>query len=484
MCGIIGVIGHPKASRLAYFGLYALQHRGQEASGIVAIETKGDEEEISSHKNFGLACEVFKGNSLEQLPGDMALGHVRYSTQGGRSLQNIQPFLFRSAKFGPITIAHNGNLTNAKKLRIELEEKGSIFTSTSDSEVIMHLIARTDAQTFEDCLKKISTKIRGAYSIVLATQKKLYGMRDPYGFRPLVLGKKDEAYILASESCALDLLGAEYIRDINPGELLTLKKGEIKSNLLPQTASPHYCSFESIYFSRPDSLLGENSVYEYRKKMGRILARENPVEADLVIAVPDSGVPAALGYSEEAGLPLELGLVRNHYVGRTFIEPTQQIREFGVKLKLNPISSVLKDKRVVVIDDSLVRGTTSTKIIRMLKDAGAKSIHLRISSPPIAYSCHYGVSTPTRTNLLAAQKTIPQIEKDLGVTSLKFLSLKGLEESLKKNSPGKHCQACFNGLYPEEIFCKIPAAPADEVKRPLAPKKTFPKIEASPKLFA
>lgn len=461
MCGIIGIIGNPEASKLAYYGLYALQHRGQEASGIVSMETTGTNREASSYKDFGLVCDVFKGDSLDKLSGDLALGHVRYSTQGGRSLQNIQPFLFNSAKFGPIAIAHNGNLTNANILRAELEKKGSIFTSSTDSEVIMHLMARTKARTLEDCLKKVSLQIRGAYSIVIANNKKLYGMRDPFGFRPLVLGKKDKAYILASESCALDLLGAKFVRELKPGELLSLKKAEAKSDCIREKTTPRYCSFEPIYFSRPDSTLGKKTIYEYRKRLGRILAKENPVKADLVIPVPDSGVPAALGYSEESGLPLELGLVRNHYVGRTFIEPTQQIRDFRVKLKLNPISMILKNKRVVVIDDSLVRGTTSTKIIRMLKNAGAKAIHMRISSPPISYSCHYGVSTPTRKNLLAAQKSISQIEKDLGVASLKFLSIEGLESTLRKGGSKKHCLACFNGLYPEEIFCKIPAAPVD-----------------------
>ena len=463
MCGIVGVIGDKEASKLVYFGLYALQHRGQEASGIVSIDMDKKVNGISTQKNFGLVCDVFSQDSLKNLPGNLAIGHVRYSTKGGRSLQNVQPFLFRSARFGPVTIAHNGNLTNATELREELEDQGSIFTSTTDSEVLMHLIARTKADSLEECLKLISQKIHGAYSIVIGTKKKLYGVRDPHGFRPLVLGKKDKAFILASESCALDLLGAEFIRDVKAGEIISITKEDYDSTSLPTEPKPRYCAFEPIYFSRPDSILETKTVYDYRKEMGKILAQENPVSADLVIAVPDSGVPAALGYSEESGLPLELGLVRNHYVGRTFIEPTQQVRDFRVKLKLNPVRSVLSGKKVVVIDDSLVRGTTSTKIIRMLKDAGTKEIHLRISSPPITHSCHYGVSTPTRDSLLAAQKSISDMKKDLGVTSLKFLSLKGLETVLKKGSESKRCHACFNGLYPEKIFCKIPVAPTDSI---------------------
>lgn len=460
MCGIIGIIGDPLASQLAYFGLYALQHRGQEACGIVSFDTSGDGE-LSSHKDFGLVNDVFKEDTLKKLLGNLAIGHVRYATQGGHSSYNIQPFLFRSAKFGPITIAHNGNLTNAKELRKELEEKGSIFTSTSDSEVILHLIARTKSETIEECLKEVSKRICGAYSIVLATQNKLYGIRDPFGFRPLVFGRKGKAFILASESCALDLLDAQYLRDVKPGELLSINAENFFSTTLPKEITPRYCAFEPIYFSRPDSLLEKETVYSYRKAMGKALAEEETVNADFVIAVPDSGVPAAIGYAEASGIPLELGLVRNHYVGRTFIEPTQAIRDFRVKLKLNPVSSVLRDKRIVVIDDSIVRGTTSCKIIRLLRDAGAKEIHLRISSPPIAYSCHYGVSTPTRDNLLAAQNKLPAMADILGVDTLKFLSLESLKKVLEKGTRTKHCHACFNGLYPEEIFCKIPVAPAD-----------------------
>jgi len=460
MCGIIGIIGDPLASQLAYFGLYALQHRGQEACGIVSFDTSGDGE-LSSHKDFGLVNEVFKEDTLKKLLGNLAIGHVRYATQGGHSAYNIQPFLFRSAKFGPITIAHNGNLTNAKELRKELEEKGSIFTSTSDSEVILHLIARTKSETIEECLKEVSRRICGAYSIVLATQNKLYGIRDPFGFRPLVFGRKGKAFILASESCALDLLDAQYLRDVKPGELLSINPENFFSTTLPKEITPRYCAFEPIYFSRPDSLLEKETVYSYRKAMGKALAHEEKLDADFVIAVPDSGVPAAIGYAEASGIPLELGLVRNHYVGRTFIEPTQAIRDFRVKLKLNPVSSVLRDKRIVVIDDSIVRGTTSRKIIRLLRDAGAKEIHLRISSPPIAYSCHYGVSTPTRDNLLAAQNKLPAMADILGVDTLKFLSLESLKKVLEKGTRTKHCHACFNGLYPEEIFCKIPIAPAD-----------------------
>ena len=381
-CGIIGIYGDQDAARLAYLGLYALQHRGQEACGIVTLNTSSTEDIVSSHRDYGLVADVFGNFNFRNLSGDLAIGHVRYSTQGGRSLHNVQPFLFRSARFGPIAIAHNGNLTNASLLRAELEQKGSIFTSSSDSEVFTHLIARSKETTLEKCLKEIS-KVKGAYSIVIAAQDKLFGVRDPFGFRPLVLGKRNGEYILSSESCALDLIDAEYMRDIKPGEVITIGSRSYQSTILPLKTKAKHCSFEPIYFSRPDSLINNRTIYDYRKRMGAILARENPVEADLVMAIPDSGVPAAVGYAHESGIPLELGLVRNHYVGRTFIEPTQQIRDFRVKLKLNPIRTVLSGKRVVVIDDSLVRGTTSLKIIRMLREAGAKEVHFRVSSPPL-----------------------------------------------------------------------------------------------------
>ena len=429
---------------------------------LLLLIGSSESESISSHKDYGLVSDVFDGFDFDNLKGDLAVGHVRYSTQGGRSLQNIQPFLFRSARFGPIAIAHNGNLTNALVLKEELEKQGSIFTSSSDSEIFIHLIARSKEETIEKCFKEISQKVRGAYSIVMATQNKLYGIRDPFGFRPLVLGKRNNQYILASETCALDLIDAEYQRDVDAGEVITISDHSHTSAYLPRRVKQKNCSFEPIYFSRPDSLVNERSIYDYRKKMGMILAQENPVEADLVIAIPDSGVPAAVGYAQESGIPLELGLIRNHYVGRTFIEPVQQIRDFRVKLKLNPIRSILSGKRVVVIDDSLVRGTTSLKIIRMLRDAGAKEIHFRVSSPPITHSCYYGVSTPNRKRLIAAQKSIEEIREELGADSLCYLSIEGLKTLLEAKSCSSYCYACFNGLYPEEIFCKIPAAPVDE----------------------
>lgn len=472
-CGIIGIYGDQDAARLSYLGLYALQHRGQEACGIVTVKTNSDEDSLSSHRDYGLVSDVFGSFDFNNLSGDLAIGHVRYSTQGGRSLLNVQPFLFRSARFGPIAIAHNGNLTNAALIRAELEQKGSIFASSSDSEVFTHLIARSKEDSLEECLKEISRKVKGAYSIVIAAQDKLFGVRDPFGFRPLVLGKRNGEYILSSESCALDLIDAQYLRDIKPGEVITISSRSYNSTFLPLQTKARHCSFEPIYFSRPDSLVNKHTIYEYRKKMGAILARENPVEADLVMAIPDSGVPAAVGYAHESGIPLELGLVRNHYVGRTFIEPTQQIRDFRVKLKLNPIRTVLSGKRVVVIDDSLVRGTTSFKIIRMLREAGAKEVHFRVSSPPITHSCYYGVSTPNRQRLIAAQKSVEEIRKELGADSLCYLSLPGLKKLLEEDGGSSHCYACFNGLYPEEIFCKIPAAPVD-VKKTIKPMVKIP----------
>jgi amidophosphoribosyltransferase len=462
-CGVVGVIGDKEAANLIYLSLYALQHRGQEASGIVTMMPSG---QFNSHKDFGLVREAFNKEIIARLEGSIGIGHNRYSTQGGPLLQNIQPFFFNTA-IGGIAIAQNGNLTNAKELRVELESKGSVFQSTSDTEIFTHLLARAKGSNVLERVLEVVHVVKGAYSLVLIAQGKLYAIRDPHGFRPLVMGKRGAAVVVASETCALDLIGAEYLRDVKPGEIVEIfEDGNTVSHFPFSKIEKAFCAFEPIYFARPDSLVFEKQIYELRKRMGSILARETHVEADIVIAVPDSGVPMALGYAEEAKIPMELGLVRNHYVGRTFIEPTQTIRDFGVKLKLNPVVSVLKDKRVIVVDDSLVRGTTSMKILRMIRKAGAREIHLRLGSPPITHSCYFGVDTPKRSKLLAAQQNINEIRDYIGADSLGFLSLEGLKEALGADSCNSYCYACFNGKYPEQVFDEIPAQRTDEFGGP------------------
>jgi amidophosphoribosyltransferase len=463
-CGLMGVFHVPEAAKLAFLGLHALQHRGQEACGVACFQNEKSKEVVfHTYKGFGLVTDVMNKYSFENCSGNVALGHVRYSTQGGRLVQNIQPFVFKIPYHGQVAVAHNGNLTNAVALRKELESSGSIFTTTSDSEVFIHLLARSKKKRLRERLAEVVQIVKGAYSLVLIARNRIYGLRDAHGFRPLVIGKKDDSYIIASETCAFDLIGASFAREVEPGEIVRIDQKKVIS-FYPQKKlqKRSFCSFEPIYFSRPDSIYDQSTVYESRKRMGEILAEENPVDADLVIAVPDSGVPAAIGYANSTGLPLELGLVRNHYVGRTFIEPSQQIRDLGVRLKLNPVFSSLKGKRVVVVDDSVVRGTTCLKIIRMMREAGAKEIHMRISSPPITHSCFYGVSTPTRGQLLAAQKTTKEICSMLEADSLAFLSRSGLASSLKDLEKDRHCYACFSGSYPEEIFQTISREPTDE----------------------
>lgn len=464
-CGVMGVIGDPEASNLIYLGLYALQHRGQEAAGIVTLSEPKDGEKfprLHSSKQFGLVGDGFSRDELERLKGDVGIGHTRYSTTGGRQLENIQPFYFRSPVHGPITLAHNGNLTNAALLREELERTGSIFTSTSDTEVFSHLIARSTKDTLLEKIVDTLGQVKGGFSFVLSGEGKLYASRDPFGLRPLVIGKRGEAFIVASETCALDLIDAEYVREVEPGEVVRLtKSGDIESQFPFGKQQRAFCSFEPIYFSRPDSRQGDESVYNIRKRMGEVLAKEFPVEADLVMAIPDSGVPMAIGYSHATGIPLELGLIRNHYVGRTFIEPSQAIRDFGVKLKLNAVEGVLKGKKVVVIDDSIVRGTTSTKIVRMLRRAGAEEVHFRIGSPPITHSCFYGVSTPNRERLLAAQIPVDKIRELLDADSLAYLSQEGLKSALNDDKQS-HCMACFNGCYPVDIHKEVEKQPTDE----------------------
>ena len=444
-CGIVGVFGHPEAANMAYLALHALQHRGQESAGIAVSNGS----EILFHKGLGLVQDVFDEETIRELKGDMAIGHVRYSTTGTSDIKNAQPFVVEFSK-GPIAVAHNGNLVNAYEIRKELENDGSIFQSTMDTEVIVHLIAKSRARNIEECIFESLLRIKGAFSLVFLTKDMVIAARDSYGFRPLVLGRLKRAYVIASETCAFDLIDAEYIREIEPGEVLYITKDAVFSERLPSPPRRAFCIFEHVYFSRPDSIVFGMSAYSTRVNMGRILARESPVDADIVIPVPDSGMPAAIGYSRESGIPLEMGFIRSHYVGRTFIEPEESIRHFGVKLKLNAQKDVLKGKRVVVIDDSIVRGTTSRKIIKMVRDAGAKEVHVRISSPPIIGPCYYGIDTPTKKELIASSLSIDEIRKFILADSLYYLSLDGMVEATGMNK-SDFCLACFTDKYPIEI---------------------------------
>lgn len=442
-CGICGVFGHEEAANLTYLGLYALQHRGQEGAGIVS----SDGEKLYSHKQLGLVAEVFKEEDFSHLPGRSAIGHVRYSTQGENLLKNVQPFMVEYRR-GGIAIAHNGNLVNASQLRDELEELGALFQTSMDSEVIIHLLASPKFTSIQDRIASALSRIKGSYSLLFLTEKEMVAARDPYGFRPLILGRLGNAHIVASETCALDLIQAEYIREIAPGEILVINKDGMKSYFPLPPAPLRKCIFEFVYFARPDSLLFGLNVHQVRKELGRTLAREQPANADIVIAVPDSGVAAAMGYAEQLGVPYEQGLIRNHYIGRTFIEPAQSIRHFGVKIKLNPVREALRGKRVVVVDDSIVRGNTSRKIIKMIREAGAKEVHMRISSPPTAYPCFYGIDTPTRAELIASSHTVEEINKYITTDSLGYLSLEGM---IKACGGKDFCTACFSGDYPVEF---------------------------------
>jgi amidophosphoribosyltransferase len=446
-CAVMGVYGHPEAANMVYLGLYALQHRGQESCGIVTSDGKG----LISHRQMGLVADVFKEDVIKRLEGASAIGHNRYSTTGQSHIKNAQPFVVEYSQ-GPIAISHNGNLVNGTLLRDELEQAGSIFQSTTDTEVIIHLIATSKEPTLMLRIIEALSRARGAYSLLFLTLDKMIAARDPYGFRPLVLGKFPEgknrgAYVVASETCALDLIEAEYVRDVEPGEIISIGPDGLES-LKPFPPTPHAkCIFEYIYFSRPDSILFGHNVYQVRKALGRQLARENGVDADLVTPVPDSGVPAAIGYAEESKIPLEFGLIRNHYVGRTFIEPQQTIRNFGVKIKLNAQRAVLKGKRVVVVDDSIVRGTTSRKIIRMLRDAGATEVHLRISSPATISPCYYGIDTPTRSELIASSNSVDEIRRFVEADTLAYLSNDGMYAYFNGQKQG-FCDACFTANYP------------------------------------
>ena len=452
-CAVFGVYGHEEAANLTYLGLYALQHRGQEASGIVA----GDGEQFCIQKGMGLVADIFHKSVLEKLPGHMAIGHNRYSTTGGNDLKNVQPLTVNFA-LGNLALAHNGNLINAQMLRHELEAYGAIFQSTSDSEVIIHLIAHSRAGSFLSRVVDALNQVRGAFSVVLMTDNGLIAARDPYGLRPLCIGRLRSSWVVASETCAFDLLDAEYIREVEPGELIVITDQGLESHHPFPKAAPAMCVFEYVYFARPDSrIFGSEAVYATRKALGRQLAQEAWVPADVVIPVPDSGVPAALGYAEGASVPFEAGLIRNHYVGRTFIEPEQSIRHFGVKVKLNAVSEVLEGKRVVVIDDSLVRGTTSRKIVKMIRQAGAKEVHMRISSPPIISPCFYGIDTPTKKELIASDHSIEEIRKYITADSLAYLSLDGMLKSAPR-TPDQYCTACFTERYP------IPFTRAEELQ--------------------
>lgn len=449
-CGVFGIYGHQAAANLAYLGLYSLQHRGQESAGIVSTNGK----RLYHHRKMGLVTEVFDEESISRLKGSSAIGHVRYSTSGSSHNKNTQPLLITYEK-GELAIGHNGNLTNAKSLRQQLEIEGSIFQSTTDTEVIVHLIARSKEQTFLKRIIEALTKCRGAYSLVFLTPQALVAARDPYGFRPLVLGQIDGSYVIASESAAFEIIEADYVREVEPGEVIIINEEGLKSFKPFPRVKQASCVFEYIYFSRPDTFLSGRNVYQVRKEMGRQLAVEHPANADIVVAVPDSGVPAAMGYAEELGIPLEMGLLRSHYIGRTFIQPQQSIRNLGVKLKLNTIREVINGKSVVIVDDSIVRGTTSRKIIKMIREAGAKEVHMRISSPPMKFSCYYGIDTPVKEELIANTLDIDEINNYITSDTLGYLSVKGVMRAISNYSEFRedenYCIACFKGNYPVEV---------------------------------
>ena len=443
-CGIFGVADTDDAANLSYLGLYALQHRGQESAGIATL----DGGEIHIEREMGYVADVFDESRLSRLPGRSAIGHVRYATAGGSMLSNAQPIVFATGR-GPLALAHNGNLVNAREIRRRLEESGSLFTTTSDSEVFLHLVARSRASTLTGAIAEALSEVHGAYSLLILSREGIFAMRDPNGIRPLSLGRRDGSSVVASETCAFDLIGARFERDVEPGEIVRLTPEGFESHRFAfPKATP--CVFEHVYFSRPDSRVFGKSVAASREAFGAKLAREHPVVADVVVPVPDSGLYAALGFSRESGIPFGLGLVRNHYVGRTFIEPKQSIRHFGVKVKLNPVRDVVSGKRVVMVDDSIVRGTTSRKIVKMLREAGAREVHVRISSPPTAHSCHYGIDTPTRRELIAATSSVEDIRQFIEADSLGYLSTEGMLEAFGRPLQAT-CTACFTGIYPVAI---------------------------------
>lgn len=443
-CGVFGIVAHPEAARIAYLGLYALQHRGQESAGIAV----SDRHKLHMEKGMGYVADVFDENRLGRLPGDSALGHVRYSTAGESAVWNAQPILIDCWR-GPIALAHNGNLTNAPQLRKELERDGAIFHSTSDSEVILHLMSRSRRRTLPEAFVEALRMIQGAYSLALLTPEYLLAARDPHGFRPLCLGLVNGSYAVASETCAFDLIDAEYVRDLEPGEVVRIEEKSLESEMPLPKEKPAFCVFEHIYFSRPDSVVFGRTVNASRREMGRYLAIEHPVDADVVVPIPDSGVSASIGYARASGIPLEFGLIRNHYVGRTFIEPRQSIRNFGVKVKLNPVREILRGKRVILLDDSIVRGTTSRKIVQIVRAAGASEIHMRITSPPVIAPCYYGIDIPTRHELIASMKSVEEIRRFIGADSLGYLSLESVFRSVDDRK--QYCSACFTDRYPTAV---------------------------------
>jgi amidophosphoribosyltransferase len=442
-CGVFGIFDHPEAANMTYLGLHALQHRGQESAGIVT----SDSEKLYAHRAMGLVQDSFTQDQLAKLPGRVAIGHVRYSTAGGSYIKNAQPIAVDYAR-GSLAVCHNGNLTNAEELRAELESRGSIFQSDTDTEVFVHLVALSKEISIEDRIADALTRVKGAYSLLFMTEDAVIAVRDPMGIRPLCLGllsSKKDVHVIASEPCAFDLIGADHVRDVEPGEMIVIDSSGMRSLRPLPEAKPRMCVFEYVYFARPDSKLDGRGVYDTRKAFGRKLAQEHPVEADVVVPVPDSGVPAAIGYAAERNLPFEMGLMRSHYVGRTFIEPQESIRHFGVRLKLSTVAPALRGKRVVVIDDSIVRGTTSRKIVKMVRDAGAREVHLRISSPPTQWPCYYGIDTPTRRELIASSHSVDEIARYVTADSLGYLSLEGMLTTL--GGGDSYCHACFSGQY-------------------------------------
>jgi amidophosphoribosyltransferase len=450
-CGVVAIYGHPEAAKLTYLGLYALQHRGQESAGIVT----SDGANLHGHKSMGHVNDIFTGDVIGKLPGSLAIGHTRYSTTGDTALLNAQPFMVTCNK-GQIALAHNGNIVNATELRQELGRRGSIFQASSDTEVVLHLLARSSERTLAGALRDALLQLEGAFSLVSIAEDRIIVARDPQGFRPLAVGEMEvpggrQAYVFASETCAFDLIGAVYLHDVAPGEMIMVgPEGLTRERFAPQRPLSQ-CVFEHVYFSRPDSIVFGRSVQESREEMGRLLARECPADADLVVPVPDSGVAAAIGYSAESGLPFRQALIRNHYVGRTFIEPSQAIRDFGVKLKLNPVRHLLRGKRVILVDDSIVRGTTSRKIVRMVRQAGATEVHLRVSCPPTISPCFYGVDTPNRNELIASSHSVEEIRKFVEADSLCYLSLESLRQAVA-DSCDEYCYACYTGDYPTELI--------------------------------
>ena len=452
-CGVVAIYGHPEASKLAYLSLYALQHRGQESAGIAS----SNGEQVQLRKSMGLVSDIFTGDLLAQLSGSLAIGHTRYSTAGDSALLNAQPIMVECNK-GKIALAHNGNITNAHEVHAQLEQQGSIFQTNSDTEVIVHLIARSREQTLPDAVADSLRRIEGAFSLVMVTPDRIFAARDPRGFRPLVMGRvagqaahQVSTVVFASETCAFDLIGATYEREVKPGELVIVGPEGVHSRFYSSQQPQSSCIFEHVYFSRPDSIVFGRAVQQTRDAMGRQLALESPVEADIVVPVPDSGVTAAMGFAQQSGIPIQFGLIRNHYVGRTFIEPEQRVRDFGVKLKLNPVRHVLEGKRVVLIDDSIVRGTTSKKIVRMVRDAGASEVHMRVSCPPTISPCYYGVDTPSKNQLIAANKSVDEIREYIKADSLAYLSLEGLRHASGESEEKFYCTACYTGKYPTNI---------------------------------